>query len=174
VAVSRILQSLSSGGEESDDELLHGATRLAIPEDDDTITTVVDLLDTKTHHRSLCVGLAAPQIGSNLRIAIVQHGEDDIVMINPEIISTSGKKDTKRESCMSIWGMVGPVERRDKVEVSFIDGEGIEHLEKYTGFTARIVQHELDHLDGVLFDQRANDRLAATDIFEGRTPASPE
>jgi peptide deformylase len=149
-------------------------TRVAELDDNELHQLIEDLRDTMWHHE-ICVGLAAPQIGDQRRVAVVnpirKSRDEDIVLINPTILSVSGKKDTKRESCMSVWGMQGDVERRSRVEVRFTQTDGSSATHKYEGFIARVVQHEVDHLDGVLYVARlkSGSRLAAAEHF----PALP-
>ena len=170
MAVRRIVQAAEAKGPADEDLMLRTSTELAQWDTDEALAVIIDLLDTKRHFEALCVGLAATQIGSSLRIAVVQSTRGDLVMINPQVLASSGKKDVKRESCMSIWGFTAPVERREKVEISYTDEHGVSQIERFAGFTARVIQHEVDHLDGILFSSRANQPLTTTDIFEGRSP----
>ncbi|ADQ15005.1 peptide deformylase [Halanaerobium hydrogeniformans] len=97
------------------------------------------------------VGLAAPQVGILKRIAVIDIGEGNkIVLINPEIIEENGKM-IMEEGCLSIPGRTGEVIRSKEIKVSSLnrDGEEIEIIAE--GFEARAIQHEIDHLDGVLF-----------------------
>lgn len=134
---------------------------------------VADLIDTMKS-QPLCVGLAANQIGSNLRVAVIQDEDNDagvVIMYNPEIIQLSGKKDKKRESCMSVWGFSGEVERRYKVVVRYCSSDLVAAERTFTGFPARIVQHEIDHLNGILYcDHVSPGGLQATDLFDNYSP----
>ncbi|MEW6273871.1 MAG: peptide deformylase [Bacillota bacterium] len=100
------------------------------------------------------VGLAAPQIGVSKRAIVVDAGEGLIELINPEIIWLSGKE-TDVEGCLSIPGMLGEVERAADVVVKGLNREGREVQVAASGFCARALQHEIDHLDGILFIDRA-------------------
>jgi peptide deformylase len=116
------------------------------------------------------VGLAAPQIGKSLRIFIAKPTDRSktLVFINPKIIQKSSeqsyvkrpKKDTskkaskKLEGCLSLPNIWGPVLRASSLTLSFLDEQGIPHEKKFTDFMATIVQHETDHLNGVLFPKR--------------------
>lgn len=136
-------------------------------------SVVTDLLATMAY-QELCVGLAANQIGERFRVAVVQRPDQEpLVMINPTIVSLTGKKDRKRESCMSVWGLTADVERRSKVAVAYQDDRLNAHEEVFEGFLGRVVQHEIDHLDGVLYTDRATSSPVATDIFQGYTPEAP-
>ncbi|MGL4631820.1 MAG: peptide deformylase [Leadbetterella sp.] len=114
------------------------------------------------------VGLAAPQIGLNLRIFIVdgeplnnssddeKEVDDSLVgfkktFINPRIIEESGEKWGFEEGCLSIPGVRGLVMRHSTLKITYFDIDWQEHTEVYSGLAARIIQHEYDHLEGVLF-----------------------
>jgi len=97
------------------------------------------------------VGLAAPQVGISKRIAVVDIREDNkIVLINPEIIAEEGKA-IMEEGCLSIPGETGDVIRSEKIKVQSLDRNGHEIKFEAEGYEARAIQHEMDHLDGVLF-----------------------
>jgi peptide deformylase len=134
---------------------------------------VDDLIDTLRAH-DIAIGLAAPQIGSDLRVAVIdlkREGEGDLlVLVNPELLSTSGKKDLKRESCMSVPGFRGPVERRHKVTVRYADRHGTSQVLQADGFKARAICHETDHLDGLLYLDRMTDQsqLEPVDFFDSK------
>jgi peptide deformylase len=104
------------------------------------------------------VGLAGPQIGIAKQIAIVNpEPENDtklIRMVNPRIIETSDDTERVEEGCLSVPGIRGDVVRASKLTVVYQDEKGKEHRLEAEGFLARIIQHELDHLDGVLFIDR--------------------
>jgi len=100
------------------------------------------------------VGLAAPQIGVSKRVIIVETEEEYLELINPEITMSEGEQ-TDTEGCLSIPGLVGEVTRAFRVKVRGIDrhGENVELLRE--GLVARALQHEIDHLDGILFIDKA-------------------
>jgi len=107
------------------------------------------------------VGLAAPQVGKNLRIFIMHYPEDKIytkVIINPKLILTKNQKQkVKRsekdilEGCLSLPHYYGPVERVNYIKLEYLDENNNKQIEEFKGFAAQIVQHELDHLEGKLF-----------------------
>lgn len=108
----------------------------------------------------ICIALAAPQIGIWKRVAVVDRSDSDqgpLILVNPVIVSSTGKKDVKRESCMSIPHYRGPVVRRHKIQVRFKDETGIEKELVVEGFQARVICHEVDHLDGIVYLDRMND-----------------
>lgn len=113
------------------------------------------MLNTVTHPDVGGVGIAAPQVGINRRLILVQRfdkeGEPFEAYFNPVIISSSTETITRDEGCLSIPGCRGPVERPDAIEVKYKHPEGKEVTEMVKGFTARIFQHEIDHLNGVLY-----------------------
>jgi peptide deformylase len=120
-----------------------------------------DLIDTMQAGPG-SVGVAAPQIGVSLRVCVVdvsanRHGKDSnhglLVMINPEIIRRVGSS-TMREGCMSVPDYTGDVERAREIYVRFLDGNGNVKEIEATGFEAVAIQHEMDHLDGLLFLDR--------------------
>jgi peptide deformylase len=108
------------------------------------------------------VGLAAPQIGIPLRIFVTRPTAHDQVraFINPEILSTSGddqtsqKDDKKLEGCLSIPRVWGNVRRHYSLVLKYQDTHGELHQERFSGFIATIIQHETDHVNGILFTQR--------------------
>jgi len=112
-----------------------------------------DLIDKmfETMYAEDGVGLAAPQIGISKRIAVVDIREDNkIVLINPEIIVEEGKS-VMKEGCLSIPGEIGDVVRSEKIKVKSLDRKGNEIEFEAEGFEARAIQHEIDHLNGILF-----------------------
>lgn len=100
------------------------------------------------------VGLAAPQVGISLRVVILDVGDGLIELINPEILESAGCE-TSVEGCLSIPGMFGDVERFTSVTVKGLDRHGKPLVVQGSGLLARALQHEIDHLDGVLFFERA-------------------
>jgi len=102
------------------------------------------------------VGIAAPQIGVSKRIIIVEIGDELIELINPEIISREGEQ-TGSEGCLSIPDTVGMVTRANRVTVKGLNREGEEVIYEGEKLIARALQHEIDHLDGVLFIDRASE-----------------
>ena len=100
------------------------------------------------------VGLAAPQIGETVRLFIVEVDYELHVFINPVIKSAGRDKITMEEGCLSFPGIFKPVERSKKITVSYYDLEGKKKSLKARGMLARVVQHEYDHLEGVLFIDR--------------------
>jgi peptide deformylase len=117
------------------------------------------------------VGVAAPQIGSTRRVVVIdvsksKLGRDNnhglLVMINPEILEREGQE-TMREGCMSVPDYTGNVTRAESIVVQFLDRAGREQVIRASGFEAVAIQHEFDHLDGLLFLDRVSS--LKTDVF---------
>ena len=116
--------------------------------DDEVRRLVEDLYETMDAARG--VGLAANQIGVARRVAVVDADGDRFVMIDPTIIETEGQA-TAEEGCLSIPDIYGDVTRPERVVVEALDLEGNRYRKDATGLKARAIQHEIDHLDGILF-----------------------
>ena len=115
-----------------------------------------DMLETM--YESNGVGLAAPQVGVLKRIVVIDVGEGPIVLINPQIIESSGEQ-TGEEGCLSVPGKFGIVTRPDRVKVRAFDENMNEFEMEGEGVLARAFCHELDHLDGKLYVELAEDGL---------------
>lgn len=109
---------------------------------------VQDLKDTLTHNKHRCVGMAANMIGYTKRIIIVDDNGKQVIMINPALLKSSGMYQTE-EGCLSHDG-VRPCTRYEKVKVQYYDEQMKIKIKTYSGFTAQIIQHEMDHLEGIL------------------------
>ncbi len=101
------------------------------------------------------VGLAAPQVGVSERIVVIDAGKGLLQLVNPAIVSSEGSQ-TDAEGCLSIPGVSGYVTRAEKVVVEALNGEGRPIRIEGHGLLARALQHEIDHLDGILFIDRAS------------------
>lgn len=109
---------------------------------------IEDMLDTM--YEANGVGLAAPQVGVLKRIVVIDVGEGPLVLINPEIIKTSGSQ-TGDEGCLSVPGKAGTVTRPNEVTVRFMGEDGEWYEAEGTELLARAICHECDHLDGKLY-----------------------
>ena len=107
-----------------------------------------DLLDTLKHHREGCVGMAANMIGVNKRIIAFDDEGTYMVMFNPEIVKKSGSYDTQ-EGCLSLVGL-RPARRFQSIKVRWQNEKFQERLRTFTGWTAQIIQHEIDHCEGII------------------------
>ncbi len=103
------------------------------------------------------IGLAANQIGKDARIFIVYLENKFYIFINPEIIKMSKKTALKEEACLSVPGVCGMVERAEKIAIAANNEKGSKIKKSAKGLFARIIQHEIDHLNGVLFIDKARD-----------------
>jgi peptide deformylase len=122
---------------------------------DDTIRELMDDM-LETMYDAPGIGLAAPQIGLSSRVIVMDCSEDDeepqpLKMANPEIIWSSEDTETMEEGCLSIPGHRGEVTRKRAVSVRYLDENGTEQELTTEGLLAVCIQHEIDHLDGVLF-----------------------
>jgi len=136
----------------------------------ETKEIIRDLIETAVNQKEPeAAGLAAPQIGFNKRIILVRDFKvlpntdklliENRIMINPRIISESKNQDIDWESCLSIPGMYGQVKRPDGIKVTYLDENGNEQKIKARDFYARVIQHEVDHLDGTLFTEKMTGKL---------------
>ena len=129
---------------------LAGKSEIAIKED---LQVAQDLLDTLIAHKDSCVGMAANMIGVRKRIIafLDESGQTPTytVMLNPEIIKKDGAYNTE-ESCLSLLGGPRPCKRYKSIKVKYQTPELQTRIKTYTGWTAQIIQHEVDHCNGVL------------------------
>lgn len=115
------------------------------------------------------VGLAAPQVGLPVRFMIAYVEGEVRPFVNPKIVWSSSQTEVDEEGCLSIPGLYGLVERAVEVEVEYEDLSFQRHRKRLAGFDARVVQHEIDHLNGILISDRALGGL-----YEGRRKASQQ
>jgi len=116
--------------------------------DDEIRRLVADLFETMDAARG--VGLAANQVGVARRVAVVDAEGDRFVMIDPVIVETEGRS-TAEEGCLSIPDIYGDVTRPERVVLEALEQDGSRYRKEATGLKARAIQHEIDHLDGILF-----------------------
>ena len=140
----------------------------AITSFDDSLQTLIDDM-LETMREAPGVGLAAPQVNVSERLIVVEYSDDEededgeiiempkkrYVLINPEIVKTSEETELGVEGCLSIPGLVGEVERFSMVQIKALNRRGKPIKLKAEGWLARIFQHEIDHLNGVVFPDRA-------------------
>jgi len=118
------------------------------PATPDDLGTAQDLLDTLAFHKDGCVGMAANMIGVSKRIIAFDNDGEYMLMFNPEIIKQSGAYDTE-EGCLSLTG-VRPCKRYKSIKVQYQNEKFQTRLKTFTGWTAEIIQHEIDHLEGII------------------------
>ncbi len=123
------------------------------------------------------VGLAAPQVGHSIRLVVLRFGTDGpgkeevFAAVNPVVSDLSSGSEMGEEGCLSVPGIYGPVRRATSCTVTYTDLEGAQQTRALTGFDARIIQHEVDHLDGVLFIDRVEDKSKLVRMADGQQPA---
>ena len=133
-------------------ELVHDPillARVSAPAGKEDWTIAQDLLETLIHHEKGCVGMAANMIGVTKRIIVFNDNGEYKLMMNPEIVKASGEYETK-EGCLSLLGDPRPTKRFQKIKVQYQTMDMKIRLKTYTGFTAQIIQHEIDHCNGIL------------------------
>ena len=113
------------------------------------LETTKDLLDTLHAHKESCVGMAANMIGIHKRIIVFDNEGSPMLMLNPEIISKSGPYEAE-ESCLSLLGGPRKTIRYQKIKVQFQTTQLQTRLKTFSGWTAQIIQHEIDHCNGIL------------------------
>lgn len=133
-------------------ELVHDPillSRVSEPAAKEDWAIAQDLLETLISHEKECVGMAANMIGVYKRIIAFNDNGEYKIMLNPEIVKASGEYET-REGCLSLLGDPRPTKRYEKIKVQYQTMDMKVRLKTYTGFTAQIIQHEIDHCNGIL------------------------
>lgn len=105
----------------------------------------------KTMQENKGIGLAAPQVGKSIKLICIQTKDGPKVFINPKVTSKSLKKEIAEEGCLSLPKIFSNVKRSSKITIKFQDQDGNKHKLTAQGLYARVLQHEIDHLDGILF-----------------------
>jgi len=124
----------------------------------------------QTMYSAIGIGLAAPQVGINKQLIVVDCDPDNphsppLIMINPEISNYSSQMELSEEGCLSVPKIYLDVARPVQIEVSYKDEQGRAHIIKADGLLSRVIQHEIDHLRGVMFVDRVENQLALTAQF---------
>lgn len=133
-------------------ELVHDPLLLArksAPAGKEDMPAAQDLLDTLAAHRESCVGMAANMIGVQKRIIVFDNEGAYMVMLNPEVIQQSGEYEAE-ESCLSLLGGPRKTKRCRKIKVRYQNLKMQTRLKTFEGWTAQIIQHEIDHCNGIL------------------------
>lgn len=129
---------------------------------DELVQLLDDMYETMVAHDG--IGIAAPQIGKNIQVAVIEIEEGDrFDLINPVIIQSKGT-DIDVEGCLSIPHVYGTVERADEVTVRYFDREGQEMEVEAFGYLARAFQHEIDHLNGKLFIDQMIEKIPEEEL----------
>lgn len=145
------------------DPRLKEVSREVLVIDKKILSLIIDLKDTlRAQEDPEGVGLAAPQIGKNLRIFVMLQGNNHKIIINPKVVSVIKKikkaqkikPESIMEGCLSLPHFYTPLKRADKIEIEYLGEDGVKKREKFFDLDAQIVQHEIDHLDGIIFVDR--------------------
>ena len=124
-----------------------------VKEVNDNIRKLMDNM-AETMYHAKGVGLAAPQVGISKRVIVVDIGEGLFKLANPEIVASSGIQDGA-EGCLSVPDVIGNVKRSERVKVKALNEDGDEVTIEASGYLARAFQHEIDHLNGIIFTDKA-------------------
>ena len=133
-------------------ELVHDPILLAAksaPAGKEDLPIARDLLDTLLAHKDTCVGMAANMIGFRKNIIVFDNGGKPMVMFNPRILKAEGEYETE-EGCLSLLGGPRKTKRFQKIKVEYQTEQLQTRLKTFTGWTAQIIQHEIDHCNGIL------------------------
>ena len=133
-------------------EIIHDPVLLGIPSKPATaedLQVARDLLDTLLAHREGCVGMAANMIGVQKRIIVFDNGGSYMTMFNPEILKATDPYETE-EGCLSLLGGPRPCKRFQVIKVRWQNDEGQTRIKNFSGWPAQIIQHEIDHCNGIL------------------------
>ena len=133
-------------------EIVHDPILLGIvstPAGPEDLQVAQDLLDTLAFHREGCVGMAANMIGVHKRIIAFDCDGTYMVMFNPEILKASGQYEAQ-EGCLSLLGGPRPCQRYQSIKVRWQNRQLQPRIKTFTGWTAQIIQHEIDHCNGIL------------------------
>ncbi len=144
------------------DEVLRRKARPVSNINQDIQTLIEDMIETMRDAPG--VGLAAPQVGVSDRVIVVEFGDEEdeavpkqlFILVNPEILSKSDEVVNGVEGCLSLPGLVGEVERAESIVVRAVNQHGDKVKIRAQGWLSRVFQHEIDHLDGVLYIDRAS------------------
>ena len=133
-------------------ELIHDPIllgRSSVPATAEDLAVAQDLLDTLNAHKESCVGMAANMIGVHKNIIVFDNEGEPMLMLNPEILKAEGEYETE-EGCLSLLGGPRKTRRFQKIKVRYQNTAMQVRLKTFTGWTAQIIQHEIDHCNGIL------------------------
>ena len=133
-------------------EIVHDPILLgvkSVPATKDDLQIAQDLLDTLVAHKDGCVGMAANMIGITKRIIVFDNAGNYMTMFNPEILKATGAYDAE-ESCLSLLGGPRPCKRYQTIKVQWQNEQFQTRIKTFTGWPAQIIQHEIDHCNGIL------------------------
>lgn len=118
-------------------------------------TLIKDMV--KTMYEADGVGLAASQIGENINLTVIAVKDGELVLVNPKILKYGLLKEKGEEGCLSVPGVWGMVKRSKHIKVNALGLDGEQYSFKVNGFFSRVIQHEVDHLNGILFIDKAEE-----------------
>ncbi|MDD7362941.1 MAG: peptide deformylase [Peptoniphilus sp.] len=151
------------------DPILHKKSREVEVFDEKLKRTIDDMYETMYDAEG--VGLAAVQVGKLKRLIVIDDYEGTkIVLINPEVLEEAGESEAL-EGCLSVPERVGKVKRFETIKIKYRDPEGEEKTLEAEGFLARIIQHEMDHLEGILYTDIAEEMYTVNDREEAESEA---
>ena len=133
-------------------EVVHDPIRLgakSVPATKEDLPVAQDLLDTLIAHKEGCVGMAANMIGVQKRIIVFDNEGTYVTMFNPEILKASGEYEAQ-EGCLSLLGGPRPCKRYQTIKVRWQNEQFQSRIKTFSGWTAQIIQHEIDHCNGIL------------------------
>lgn len=139
---------------DANDPILHNPVEEFDPSSIDLEDVVANMFATMYHHKG--IGLSANQVGLPYRMFVMGTPEMELVFINPRIRNTAGELELAEEGCLSHPGLFVKIKRPSEVRLAHSNMSGETTALTYKGMTARIIQHEMDHLDGVDYQRRAN------------------
>lgn len=132
-------------------DILRGKNeKIKDPKSSEIKELILDMLETMEASGN-ALGLAAPQVGASVRLCIIKLDRKTYILINPKISARSWKKEISEEGCLSFPGKFIPIKRNYKITANALDKNGEKIIIRAEGLLARALQHEIDHLDGILF-----------------------
>ena len=135
----------------------------AIKRIDSKISKLIDDM-IETMHEAPGVGLAAPQVGENIKLIVIDIGEGAFPLINPKITKKNKTLQTYEEGCLCFPGIVGEVSRPSEIVVEGQDKKGKKTIIEAQGFLSTVLQHEIDHLEGIVFIDRVKDKTTLREV----------
>ena len=125
------------------------AKAIAVPVSGEIVNLAKEMFELMINSQG--IGLAAPQVGISKRLVVIAHQNEPLILFNPRIVKKSLKKEINEEGCLSIPDVFGNVKRHQKITVKADLASGDKTTLQAGGLLARVIQHEVDHLDGILF-----------------------
>lgn len=143
--------------------LRQSAEAIKLPLSTEILNLIEQMFEAMPHYKG--IGLAAPQINKSVRLIVIATDKGPRAFINPEIIESTPKIEEMEEGCLSLPGVFGIVPRPYGVSASFIDQSGSKRVENFEGMMARVYQHEVDHINGILFIDKASEIVNGQELL---------